>query len=81
MIRAIHIRAAAKAQYAWLYRHHFPPAVRRHCAVDGLASSAPGHAELGRFLLGVRRVLDQVRRDHADQNVLLVSSGYLHRRG
>jgi broad specificity phosphatase PhoE len=27
------------------------------------------------FSLGVRRVLDQVRRDHADQNVLLVSSG------
>ena len=58
--------------YAW------PGNVRelRHAVRLAVAVSGDGDALAWEdFSLGVRRVLDQVRRDHADQNVLLVSSG------
>ena len=73
--RAIHTEPLQKPNTPELYRHHF----RLLC--DAIAQwmagviSPQGMPSWEDFSLGVRRVLDQVRRDHADQNVLLVSSG------
>ena len=75
LIRAIHTEPLQKPNTPELYRHHF----RLLC--DAIAQwmagviSPQGMPSWEDFSLGVRRVLDQVRRDHADQNVLLVSSG------
>ena len=75
LIRAIHTEPLQKPDTPELYRHHF----RLLC--DAIAQwmagviSPQGMPSWEDFSLGVRRVLDQVRRDHADQNVLLVSSG------
>jgi len=75
LIRAIHTEPLQKPNTHELYRHHF----RLLC--DAIAQwmagviSPQGMPSWEDFSLGVRRVLDQVRRDHADQNVLLVSSG------
>ena len=75
LIRAIHTEPLQKPNSPELYRHHF----RLLC--DAIAQwmagviSPQGMPSWEDFSLGVRRVLDQVRRDHADQNVLLVSSG------
>jgi len=75
LIRAIHTEPLQKPHTPELYRHHF----RLLC--DAIAQwmagviSPQGMPSWEDFSLGVRRVLDQVRRDHADQNVLLVSSG------
>ena len=75
LIRAIHNEPLQKPDTPELYRHHF----RLLC--DAIAQwmagviSPQGMPSWEDFSLGVRRVLDQVRRDHADQNVLLVSSG------
>ncbi len=75
LIRAIHTEPLQKPNTPELYRHHF----RLLC--DAIAPwmagviSPQGMPSWEDFSLGVRRVLDQVRRDHADQNVLLVSSG------
>ena len=75
LIRAIHTEPLQKPDTPELYRHHF----RLLC--DAIAQwmagviSPQGMPSWEDFSLGVRRVLEQVRRDHADQNVLLVSSG------
>ena len=75
LIRAIHTEPLQKPNTPELYRHHF----RLLC--DAIAQwmagviSPQGMPSWEDFSLGVRRVLEQVRRDHADQNVLLVSSG------
>ena len=75
LIRAIHTEPLQKPNTPELYRYHF----RLLC--DAIAQwmagviSPQGMPSWEDFSLGVRRVLDQVRRDHADQNVLLVSSG------
>ena len=75
LIRAIHTEPLQKPNTPELYRHHF----RLLC--DAIAQwmagviSPQGMPSWEDFSLGVRRMLDQVRRDHADQNVLLVSSG------
>ena len=75
LIRAIHTEPLQRPDTPELYRHHF----RLLC--DAIAQwmagviSPQGMPSWEDFSLGVRRVLDQVRRDHADQNVLLVSSG------
>jgi broad specificity phosphatase PhoE len=75
LIRAIHTEPLQKPKTPELYRHHF----RLLC--DAIAQwmagviSPQGMPSWEDFSLGVRRVLEQVRRDHADQNVLLVSSG------
>ena len=75
LIRAIHTEPLQKPNTPELYRHHF----RLLC--DAIAQWMAGvispqvMSSWEDFSLGVRRVLDQVRRDHADQNVLLVSSG------
>ena len=75
LIRAIHTEPLQKPNTPELYRHHF----RLLC--DAIAQwmagviSPQGMPSWEDFSLGVRRVLDQVRRDHTDQNVLLVSSG------
>lgn len=75
LIRAIHTEPLQKPNTPELYRHHF----RLLC--DAIAQwmagviSPQGMPSWEDFSLGVRRVLDQVRRDHADQNVLLISSG------
>ena len=75
LIRAIHTEPLQKPNTPELYRHHF----RLLC--DAIAQwmagviSPLGMPSWEDFSLGVRRVLDQVRRDPADQNVLLVSSG------
>ena len=74
LIRAIHTEPLQKPDTPELYRHHF----RLLC--DAIAQwmagviSPQGMPSWEDFSLGVRRVLEQVRRDHADQNVLLVSS-------
>lgn len=75
LIRTIHTEPLQKPDTPELYRHHF----RLLC--DAIAQwmagviSPQGMPSWEDFSLGVRRVLEQVRRDHADQNVLLVSSG------
>ena len=75
LIRAIHTEPRQRPDTPELYRHHF----RLLC--DAIAQwmagviSPQGMPSWEDFSLGVRRVLEQVRRDHADQNVLLVSSG------
>lgn len=75
LIRAIHTEPLQRPDTPELYRHHF----RLLC--DAIAQwmagviSPQGMPSWEDFSLGVRRVLEQVRRDHADQNVLLVSSG------
>ncbi len=75
LIRAIHTEPLQRPDTPELYRHHF----RLLC--DAIAQwmagviSPQGMPSWEHFSLGVRRVLEQVRRDHADQNVLLVSSG------
>ena len=75
LIRAIHNEPLQKPDTPELYRHHF----RLLC--DAIAQwmagviSPQGMPSWDDFAGGVRRVLEQVRRDHADQNVLLVSSG------
>ncbi len=75
LIRAIHTEPLPRADTPALYRQHF----RLLC--DALAQwmagvvTPQGMPSWDDFSGGVRAVLEQVRRDHADQNVLLVSSG------
>ena len=75
LIRAIHTEPLQKPNTPELYRHHF----RLLC--DAIAQwmagviSPQGMPSWEGFSAGVRSVLEQVRHDHADQNVLLVSSG------
>jgi broad specificity phosphatase PhoE len=75
LIRAIHTEPLQKPDTPELYRHHF----RLLC--DAIAQwmagviSPQGMPSWEGFSAGVRSVLEQVRHDHADQNVLLVSSG------
>ena len=75
LIRAIHTEPLQKPNTPELYRHHFRllcDAIAQWMAGVISPQGMPGWED---FSLGVRRVLEQVRRDHADQNVLLVSSG------
>lgn len=75
LIRAIHTEPLARPDTPELYRHYF----RVLC--DALAQwmagviSPQGMPSWDDFAGGVQTVLERVRRDHAGQNVLLVSSG------
>ncbi len=75
LIRAVHTEPLQKPDTPELYRQHF----RLLC--DALAQwmagviSPQGMPSWEDFASGVRAALEQVRRDHAGQNVLLVSSG------
>ena len=75
LIRAIHTEPLARPDTPELYRHYF----RVLC--DALAQwmagviSPQGMPSWEDFAGGVRTVLERVRREHAGQNVLLVSSG------
>ncbi len=75
LIRAIHNAPLQRPDTPELYRQHF----RLLC--DAIAQwmagviSPQGMPSWEDFSAGVRSVLEQVRHDHAGQNVLLVSSG------
>ncbi|NMM77282.1 histidine phosphatase family protein [Acidovorax sp. SRB_24] len=75
LIRAIHTEPLPRPDTPALYRQHF----RLLC--DALAQwmagviSPQGMPSWDDFSGGVRATLEQVRRDHTGQNVLLVSSG------
>ncbi len=75
LIRAIHTEPLARPDTPELYRHYF----RVLC--DALAQwmagviSPQGMPSWDDFAGGVQTVLERVRREHAGQNVLLVSSG------
>ncbi|MDD2547226.1 MAG: histidine phosphatase family protein [Burkholderiaceae bacterium] len=75
LIAAIHPQALPRPDTPALYRQHF----RLLC--DALAQwmagviSPQGMPSWEDFAAGVRAALEQVRQAHADQNVLLVSSG------
>ncbi|MDR0225035.1 MAG: histidine phosphatase family protein [Burkholderiaceae bacterium] len=75
LLRAIHPAPLPRPDTPELYRHHF----RLLC--DALAQwmagtiSPEGMPSWDAFSAGVRQVLERVRHEHADRNVLLVSSG------
>ncbi|WP_199136202.1 histidine phosphatase family protein [Delftia sp. ASV31] len=75
LLQAIHPAPLPKPDTPELYRHHF----RLLC--DALAQwmagtiSPKGMPSWDDFSGGVRQVLERVRHEHADENVLLVSSG------
>ena len=75
LVRAIHPAPLPKPDTPELYRHHF----RVLC--DALAQwmngtiSPEGMPDWEGFSNGVHQVLEEVRHQHAGQNVLLVSSG------
>ena len=75
LLQAIHPAPLPKPDTPELYRHHF----RLLC--DALAQwmagtiSPRGMPSWDDFSGGVRLVLERVRHEHADENVLLVSSG------
>jgi broad specificity phosphatase PhoE len=75
VIRSIHAAPLPKPDTPELYRHHF------RLLRDGLAQwmagtvSPQGMPSYADFVRGVTEALDHVRREHVDQQVLLVSSG------
>ena len=75
LLKAIHPAPLPKADTPELYRHHFRLLCDALSQWMGGTISPGGMPDWNGFSDGVRSVLEEIRHQHSDQNVLLVSSG------